>query len=60
MVKASPGDRWAWIMRDSQRSRPDFQCGQGVKHENLLGQDFDHSRGWKYRRLCSVPLYPGY
>ena len=42
-------------MLDSQGSRPDFQCGQGVKHENLLGQDLDRGRGWKYRRLCSVP-----
>ena len=42
-------------MLDSQGSRPDFRCGQGVKHENLLGQDLDRGRGWKYRRLCSVP-----
>ena len=42
-------------MLNSQGSRPDFRCGQGVKHENLLGQDLDHGRGWKYRRLCSVP-----
>ena len=55
MVKVSPGDRWAWLMLDSQGSRPDFRCGQGVKHENLLGQDLDHGRGSKYRRLCSVP-----
>ncbi len=54
-VKISPGDRWAWLMLDSQGSRPDFRCGQGVKHENLLGQDLDRGRGWKYRRLCSVP-----
>ena len=54
-VKVSPGDRWAWLMLDSQGSRPDFQCGQGVKHGNLLGQDLDPGRGWKYRRLCSVP-----
>ena len=53
-VKVSPGDRWAWLMLDSQGSRPDFRCGQGVKHENLLGQDLDRGRGWKYRRLCSV------
>ena len=39
----------------SQGSRPDFWCSQGVKHENLLGQDLDHGHGWKYRRLCSVP-----
>ena len=32
-----------------------FGGGQGVKHENLLGQDLDRSRGWKYRCLCSVP-----
>ena len=54
-VKVSPGDRWAWLMLDGQGSRPDFRCGQGVKHENLLGQDLDRGRGWKYRRLCSVP-----
>ena len=57
-VKVSPGDRWAWLMLDSQGSRPDFRCGQGVKHENLLGQDLDRSRGWKYRRSCSVPPPP--
>ena len=39
-------------------SRLDFRCGQGVKHENLLGQDLDRGRGWKYRRLCSVPPWP--
>ena len=55
MVKVSPGDRWAWLMLDSQGSRPNFWCCQGVKHENLLGQDLDRGRGWKYRRLCSVP-----
>ena len=22
-----------------KRSRPDFWCGRGVKHENLMGQD---------------------
>ena len=54
-VKVSPGDRWAWLMLDSQGSRPDFRCSQGVKHENLLGQDLDRGRRWKYRRLCSVP-----
>ena len=56
-VKVSPGDRWAsrWLMLDRKGSRPDFRCGQGVKHENLLGQDLDHGRGWKYRSLCSVP-----
>ena len=51
--QGSPGDRWAWSMLDSQRSR-DFRCGQGVKHENLMGNDLDRGRGWKYRRLCSV------
>ena len=54
-VKVSPGDRWAWLMLNNQGSRPDFRCSQGVKHENLLGQDLDRGRGWKYRRLCSVP-----
>ena len=53
-VKGSPGDCWAWLMLDSQGSRPDFRCGQGVKHKNLMGQDLDRGRGWKYRRLCSV------
>ena len=24
-------------------------CGQGVKHEDLLGLDLDRSRGWEYR-----------
>ncbi len=32
-VKVSPADRWAWLMLDSQGSRPDFRCDQGVKHE---------------------------
>ena len=58
MVKVSPGDRWTWSLLDSQGSRPDFRCSQGVKHENLLGQDLDLGRGWKYRRLCSVPPPP--
>ena len=53
-AKVSPGDRWAWLMLDGRGSRPDFRCGQGVKHENLLGQDLDRGRGWKYR-LCSIP-----
>ncbi len=53
-VKVSPGDRWAWLMLDSQGSMPDFRCGQRVKHENLLGQDLDRGRGWEYTRLCSV------
>ena len=54
-VKVSPGNQWAWLMLDSQRSRPDFRCGQGVKHESLLGQDLDPGHRWKYRCLCSVP-----
>ena len=53
-VKGSPGDRWAWLMLDSQGSRPDFWCGQGVKHKNSMGQDLDRGRRWKYRRLCSA------
>ena len=57
-IEVSPGDRWAWLMLDSQGSRPDFQCGQGVKHENLVGQDLDRGRGWKFGRLCSVPPPP--
>ena len=44
-VKGSPGNRWAWLKLDSQGSRPDFQCSQGVKHKNLMGQDLDRSRG---------------
>ena len=44
-VKASPGARWAWLMPNRQGSRPNFQCGQGVKHENLMGQDLDPDRG---------------
>ena len=60
-VKVSPSNRWAWLMLDSQGSRSDFRCGQGVKHENLMGQDLDPGRGWKYRHLCSVaPLYVQY
>ena len=43
---------------NARGSRPDFRCGQGVKHENLLGQDLDRGRGWKYRRLCRVPPPP--
>ena len=59
-VKGSPGARWAWLMPNSQGSRSNFQCGQGVKHENLMGQDLDPGRGWEYRRLRSVtPLYNG-
>ena len=45
-------------MLNSQGLRPDFRCGQGVKHENLLGQDLDLGCGWKYKRLCSVPPPP--
>ena len=29
MVKGSPGDRWAWLMLDSQGSRPDFGAVKG-------------------------------
>ena len=39
-------------------SRADFSCGQGVKHEKLVGQDFDPGRGWEYSRLCSVTPGP--
>ena len=42
-------------MLDSQGSTPDYRCGKGVKHENLLGQDLDPGHGWKYRHLCNVP-----
>ena len=52
--KASPGTQWAWLTLNSQGSRPNFWCRQGVKHENLMGQDLDPSRGWEYRSLCSV------
>ena len=41
-------------MLDSQGSRLDFWSGQGVKLKNLMGQDLDPGRGWKYRCLCSV------
>ena len=59
MVKAAPGAQWAWLMLDSQGSRLDFWNGQGVKLKNLMGQDLDPGRGWKYRCLCSVtPLFP--
>ena len=54
-VKVSPGNRWAWLMLDSQGSRPDFPRGQGVKHENLVDQYLDRGRRWKYRHICSVP-----
>ena len=37
-VKISPGDQWAWLMLNNWGSRPDFQCGQGVKNENLMDQ----------------------
>ena len=53
-VKAAPGAPWAWLMLDSQGSRLDFWSGQGVKLKNLMGQDLDPGRGWKYRCLCSV------
>ena len=43
-VEGSPGDRWAWLLLNSQGSRPDFWCGQGVKHKNLMGQDLDRDR----------------
>ena len=55
IFEAGQLDRWAWLMLDT---RPDFRCSQGVKHENLVGQDLDRGRGWKYRRLCSVPPPP--
>ena len=35
MVKVSPGIQWAWLMLNSQRSRPDFRCGQ----ENVMDVD---------------------
>ena len=41
-VKAS---RWVWLMPNSQGSKPNFQCNQGVKHENLMGQDLDPGHG---------------
>ena len=50
-VKVPPGNRWAWLMLNSQGPRPDFRCGQGVKHEILMGQP---GRGWKY--MCP-PLF---
>ena len=42
-------------MLDSQGSRLDFWSVQGVKLKNLMGQDLDPGRGWKYSRLCGVP-----
>ena len=55
MVKTSPSAQWAWLMlTHSQGSRPNFQCGQGVNHENLTGQGLDPGCGWEYRPLCSV------
>ena len=57
-VKVSPGDRWAWLMFGSQGSRPDFWCGQGVKHENLLGQDLDRGRGCTGAYVVSPPPPP--
>ena len=65
-VKSFPSARWAWLVLVGQGSRADISCGQGVKHEKLLGQDFDPGCGWEYSRLCSVtPLIytyvlPGY
>ena len=53
-VKAAPGAQWAWLMLNSQGSRLNFWCSQGVKHKNLMGQDLDLDRGWEYRPLCSV------
>ena len=32
-VKVSPGNRCAWLMLNSQGSRPDIRCSQGVNHE---------------------------
>ena len=53
-VKSFPSARWAWLVLFGQGQ----MCGQGVKHEKLVGQDFDPGRGWEYSRLCSVtPLY---
>ena len=51
--QAALGGRWAWLMLDSQRSRLDFWSGQGIELKNLMGQDLDPDRGWKYRCLCS-------
>ena len=42
------------VTLNSQGSRPNLQCGQGVKHENLMGEDLDPGHGWEYRPLCSV------
>ena len=51
-VKVSPGNRWAWLMFDSQGSRPDFRRGPGVKYKNLLGQDRDPP--WVYYRTAAM------
>ena len=44
-VKASPGAQWAWLMLNNHGSRPNFQCSQRVKNENLMDQDLDPGRG---------------
>ena len=49
-VKVSPGDRWAWLMLDSQGSiKARFSVQSRGQAWNLLGQDLDPSSGWKYR-----------
>ena len=53
-VKASPGAQWVWLTLNSQGSRLNFWCSQGVKHEKLMGQDLDPGGGWECRPLCSV------
>ena len=54
-VKVSLSAQWAWWLVVGQGSRPDFRCSQGVKHENLVGQDLDPGRKRDYRHLCNCP-----
>ena len=39
----------------AQGSRPDFWCGQGVKHEILMGQDLDPGGSTGIYVDCTVP-----
>ena len=54
-VSSSLSAQWAWWLVVGQGSRPDFRCSQGVKHENLVGQDLDPGCKRDYRRLCNCP-----
>ena len=39
-------------------SKPNFWCGQGVKHENLMGKDFDPSTLQVKVNYVGAPLVP--